>query len=120
MPMKGQKRFAAGAQVLASYPVSKLIDNTNPEINWLEASPVGWNDANVYNLKGERSLDAFDVSKRFVLASVLDMPIGKGKKFANNLNGVANKLVGGGGINTIITVQRCCPVILSACPGALS
>ena len=120
MQAKVEKRFAAGAQVLASYTVSKLIDNTNSEINWLEASPVGWNDANVYNLKGERSLDAFDVSQRFVLASVLDMPIGKGKKFANNLNGVANKLVGGWGINTIITVQRGFPIIIGGCPGALS
>jgi len=34
-------------------PSPKLIDNTNSEINWLEASPVGWNDANVNNLRGE-------------------------------------------------------------------
>ncbi len=74
MQMKVEKRFAAGAQILASYTVAKLIDNTNSEINWLEASPVGWNDANVYNLRGERSLDAFDVSQHLVLASVLDLP----------------------------------------------
>jgi hypothetical protein len=117
---KVEKRFAAGAQVLASYTVSKLIDDTNSEINWLEASPVGWNDANVNNLRGERSLDAFDVSQRFVLASVLDLPLGKGKKFANNLGTVAEKLVGGWGINAIITVQRGFPIIIGGCPGLLS
>jgi hypothetical protein len=120
MQMKVEKRFAAGANVLASYTVAKLIDNTNSEINWLEASPVGWNDANVNNLRGERSLDAFDVSQRFVLASVLDLPFGKGKKFANNLNGVVNKLVSGWGINTIITFQRGFPIIIGGCPGLLS
>jgi hypothetical protein len=120
MQMKVEKRFAAGAQVLASYTVAKLIDNTNSEINWLEASPVGWNDANVYNLRGERSLDAFDVSQRLVLASVLDLPFGKGKKFANNLTGVANKLVSGWGIDTIITFQRGFPIIIGGCPGLLS
>jgi hypothetical protein len=120
MQMKVEKRFAAGAQILASYTVAKLIDNTNSEINWLEASPVGWNDANVYNLRGERSLDAFDVSQRLVLASVLDLPFGKGKKFANNLNGVANKLVSGWGIDTIITFQRGFPIIIGGCPGLLS
>jgi len=78
----------------------------------LEASPVGWNDANVYNLRGERSLDAFDVSQHLVLASVLDLPFGKGKKFANNLNGIANKLVSGWGIDTIITFQRGFPIII--------
>jgi carboxypeptidase family protein len=120
MQMKVEKHFAAGAQVLASYTVSKLIDNTNSEINWLEASPVGWNDANVNNLRGERSLDAFDVSQRFVLASVLDLPFGKGKKYANNLGTVADKLIGGWGINTIITVQRGFPIIIGGCPGPLS
>src|SRR5467141_5270662 len=120
MQLKVEKRFAAGAQILASYTVSKLIDNTNSEINWLEASPVGWNDANVYNLRGERSLDAFDVSQRLVLASVPDLPFGKGKKFANNLNGVANKLVSGWGIDTIITFQKGFPIIIGGCPGALS
>ena len=120
MQMKVQKRFAAGAQVLAAYSVSKLIDDTNSEINWLEASPVGWNDANPNNLRGERSLDAFDVSQRLVLASILDMPFGRGKKFGSNLNGVANKLVSGWGINTIITFQRGFPIIIGGCPGLLS
>jgi hypothetical protein len=120
MQMKVQKRFAAGAQVLASYTVAKLIDNTNSEINWLEASPVSWNDANPNDLRHERSLDAFDVSQRLVLASVLDLPFGRGKKFANNLNGVANKLISGWGIDTIITFQKGFPVIIGGCPGALS
>jgi len=118
--LKVEKRFAAGAQILASYTVSKLIDNTNSEINWLEASPVSWNDANANNLRSARSLDAFDVPQRFVLASVLDLPFGKGKKFANNLTGVANKLIGGWGIDTIITFQRGFPIIIGGCPGALS
>jgi hypothetical protein len=120
MQAKFQKRFAAGAQLLATYTVAKLIDNTTSEINWLEASPVSWNDANAYNLHNERSLDAFDVSQRLVIASVLDLPVGRGKKFLSNLNGVANKLVGGWGIDTIITFQAGFPVIIGGCPGALS
>jgi Carboxypeptidase regulatory-like domain/TonB dependent receptor len=119
MQAKFQKRFAAGAQLLATYTVAKLIDNTTSEINWLEASPVSWNDANAYNLHNERSLDAFDVSQRLVIASVLDLPVGRGKKFLSNLNGVANKLVGGWGIDTIITFQSGFPIIISGCPGAL-
>jgi hypothetical protein len=120
MQLKVQKRFAAGAQVLASYTVSKLIDNTNSEINWLEASPVSWNDANAYDLRHERALDAFDVPQRLVLASVLDLPFGRGKKFGSNLNGVANKLISGWGVDTIITFQRGFPIIISGCPGLLS
>lgn len=120
MQVKFQKRFAAGAQLLATYTLSKLIDNTNSEINWLEASPVSWNDGNAYNLHNERSLDAFDVPHRLVIASVLDLPVGRGKKFLSNLNPIANAIVGGWGIDTIITFQSGFPIIIGGCPGALS
>jgi hypothetical protein len=120
MQLKVQKRFAGGAQLLATYTIAKLIDNTNSEINWLEASPVGWGDANAYNLRGERSLDAFDVPQRLVIGSVLDLPFGHGKALASNVNTVTDKFIGGWGVNTIITFQSGFPVIVGGCPGALS
>lgn len=120
MQMKVQKRFTAGAQVLATYTVSKLIDNTNSEINWLEASPVSWNDSNANNLRSLRSLDTFDVPQRLVLGAVLDLPVGRGKKYASNVNGVMDKLVSGWGLDTIVTFQRGFPIIIGGCPGPLS
>jgi len=120
MQLKIQKRFAAGAQIMASYTVSKLIDDTNSETNWLEASAPSWNDSNAYNLKSQRSLDGFDVPQRFVLAAIMDLPFGRGKAYANNLNAVANKLVGGWGFDTIVTFQSGFPIIISGCPGPLS
>jgi hypothetical protein len=120
MQLKVQKRFAAGAQVLASYTISKLIDNTNSEINWLEAAAPSWNDANAYNLRGERSLDGFDVPQRLVVGAIMDLPMGRGKRFASSVDGVTDKLISGWGINTIITFQRGFPIIIGGCPGALS
>ena len=120
MQLKVQKRFAAGAQVLASYTIAKLIDNTNSEINWLEAASPSWGDANAYNLRGERSLDGFDVSQRLVIGSILDLPVGQGKTFGKNVNGLTDKVIGGWGINTIITFQTGFPIIVGGCPGALS
>src|SRR3984893_1678543 len=117
---KFQKRFSAGASILAAYTVSKLIDNTNSEINWLEAASPSWGDANAYNLRGERSLDGFAVQKRFILSAILDLPIGRGKKFANQLNPVADKVIGGWGVDSIITLQRGFPLSISGCPGLLS
>jgi hypothetical protein len=120
MQLRVQRRFAAGAQVLATYTVSKLIGNTSSEINWLEASPVAWNDANAYDLRNERSLDAFDVPQRLVIGSVLDLPVGRGKRFLHNASGITNALIGGWGFDTIITFQSGFPVIIAGCPGALS
>jgi hypothetical protein len=120
MQLKVQKRFSAGAQVLASYTVSKLIDNTNSEINWLEAASPSWGDANAYNLRGERSLDGFDVPQRLVMVAVLDLPVGHGKRFAANAEGVTDKLIGGWGVDPIITFQRGFPIIVGGCPSPLS
>ena len=120
MQLKVQKRFSAGAQVLASYTVAKLIDDTNSEINWLEAAAPSWGDANAYNLRGERSLDGFDVSQRLVIGSILDLPVGQGKLIGKNVNGLTDKFIGGWGVNTIITFQRGFPIIVGGCPGALS
>jgi Carboxypeptidase regulatory-like domain/TonB dependent receptor len=117
MQLKFQKRFSAGASVLASYTVAKLIDNTNSEINWLEASSPQWGDSNAYNLRGERSLDGFDVPQRFVLSSVLDLPIGRGRRFGGNMNPVVDKLIGGWGIDPIVTFQRGFPISLG-CSGS--
>src|ERR1700728_3433963 len=120
MQLKVEKRFSAGAQVLASYTVSKLIDDTNSEINWLEASAPSCNDFDVYNRRSFRSLDGVDVPQRLVLGSVLDLPFGRGKKFASNMNGIGNKVIGGWGVNTIITFQKGFPIIIGGCPGPLS
>ncbi len=120
MQVKFQKRFAAGAQILATYTLAKLIDNTNSEINWLEAAAPGWGDSNAYNIRNARSLDGFDVPNRLVIASVLDLPFGRGKKFLNHMNKVSNAVLGGWGFDSIVTFQNGFPIVIGGCPGALS
>ena len=120
MQLKVQKRLSGGAQVLATYTVSKLIDDTNSEINWLEAASPTWGDSNAYNLHAARSLDGFDVPQRLVIASVLDLPVGRGRKYGSHMNAVANAVIGGWGMDTIITFQSGFPVIIGGCPGLLS
>jgi len=107
---KVQKRMKGGGIVLASYTISKLISDTNNEINWLGDAAPNWGDVDAYNLHNERSLDGFDVPQRFVASYVLDLPVGRGKKFGNNLSPVANGLVSGWGINGIITLQSGFPL----------
>jgi len=107
---KVQKRMRAGGTILASYTISKLISNTNNEINWLGDAAPSWGDTDAYNLRNERSLDGFDVPQRFVLGYVLDAPFGHGRKYANNLSPAANKLVSGWGIDGILTLQSGFPL----------
>ena len=117
--MKIQKRFSHGGTVLASYTIAKLISNTNNEINWLGDAAPSWGDTDAYNLRNERSLDGFNVPQRLVLGYVLDLPVGKGKRFASNLSPIANKFVGGWGIDGIVTLQSGFPLNIGGGSNAL-
>ena len=55
-----------------------------------------------------------------MIGSVLDLPVGHGIAIGGNMSGVADKVVGGWGINTIITFQSGYPIVIGGCPGALS
>ena len=117
--MKIEKRMSHGGTLLASYTISKLISDTNNEINWLGDAAPSWGDVDAYNLHNERSLDGFDVPQRFVLGYVLDMPVGHGKRYGNNLSPVAEKLAGGWGIDGIITLQSGFPLNIGGGTNAL-
>jgi len=105
------RRFQGGGTLLVAYTNAKLLSNTDTLTSWLEGPTGGvgqvqdWN-----NLKGEKSLSSQDVSQRVVISYVLDLPFGKGKKFANSLGGVANGVVSGWGVDGITTFQKGFPL----------
>jgi hypothetical protein len=109
------RRFQSGGTLLVAYTNSKLMSNTDTLTSWLEGGTTGgvgavqdWN-----NLAGERSLSSQDISQRMVASYVLDLPFGHGKKFLSGLNGFANAVVSGWGLDGITTLQRGFPVKLS-------
>jgi hypothetical protein len=111
------RRFQGGGTLLVAYTNAKLLSNTDTLTSWLEGPTGGvgsvqdWN-----NLKGERSLSSQDVSQRVVISYVLDLPFGRGKKFANNLSGIANGAVSGWGVDGITTFQRGFPLKITYAP----
>ena len=116
---KIEKRFTGGASLLASYTASKLITDAGTLTGWLDGlegfSAQGWaTGGNNNDLRSLKSLAAFDVSQRFVLSYVLDLPFGKGKPIGGNLSGAANAIVGGWGVNGVTTIQRGFPIGVTA------
>lgn len=111
MQMKVEKRFGGGGAILASYTVAKLISDTDTLTGWLESTGgTQWGDSNSNNIRGERSLTAFDVPQRLVVSYVLDLPMGRGKKFGKNATGAADKIISGWGLNGISTWQSGFPL----------
>ncbi|MBV8073676.1 MAG: hypothetical protein JO270_27530, partial [Acidobacteriaceae bacterium] len=108
---KFESRFGAGGTLLAAYTFSKLISDAESLTPWLESN---WNAGFQYwgDLRAERSLATFDVPQRLVVSYVLDLPVGKGKKYLSNVHGFTSALVSGWGIDGILTLQRGTPLFL--------
>ena len=116
---KVEKRFKGGASILAAYTASKLITDAGTLTGWLDGlegfSAQGWaTGGNNNDLRSLKSLAAFDVSQRFILSYVLDLPFGKGRRFGANMSGAANAILGGWGVNGVTTIQRGFPIGVTA------
>ena len=116
---KVQKRFQSGGSILASYTFSKLLTNTETSTDWLEGSIFGALQQiyqNFNNMKAEKSLGLFDTRQLLVISYVYDLPVGKGKRFASDVEGWKDKVISGWSINGISTFQAGLPLNLIAFP----
>jgi hypothetical protein len=109
-----QRRFSNGGSLLVAYTASKLISNTDTITTWLEGDSGGAGGIqDNYNLRGERSISSQDVPQRLTISYVLDLPFGPGRKFLSGVNGPAQKLVSGWGIQGVTTFQSGFPLKFS-------
>jgi hypothetical protein len=118
LQMKVEKRFAQGGTVLAAYTFSKLIADVGSLTTWLD-SGVGLasnTPQNPNNLRAEKSLAGFDSRQRLTVAYAVDLPFGKGQRFANGGNAVAQKLTSGWSVSGGTTFQEGFPLALTATP----
>jgi hypothetical protein len=101
LTVKVTRRFAQGLTYLAGYTWSKSID-TGSGIRTLGADTLF--PQNSYCGSCEKALSVFDTRNRFVTSLLYELPFGKGKRFLN-AGGIANQVVGGWNISSIITIQ---------------
>ena len=81
-----EKRFRGGGVISANYTWSRAKGNTDTDKGYLE-SGTGGRIQNFYDLDAEYGLSSYDVPHRFVVSFVLDLPFGKGKRFASGVAG---------------------------------
>ncbi len=111
--IKLEKRFVRGGTILGAYTWAKLISDTDTLTGWLEPGGGAGGVQNNYDLQAERSLANYDTPHRLAVSYILDLPFGKGQRFASTVTGVAEKLISGWGINGVTTLQSGNPINLS-------
>jgi hypothetical protein len=116
---KVEKRFAQGGTLLATYTFARDFGTADTQTGFQEAVQPGevqdWN-----NLQAEYALLSYNVPHRFVGAYVLDLPVGKGRRFLGNQGGIVDKVVSGWGVDGITTYALGFPLIFTAQPTFIS
>jgi Carboxypeptidase regulatory-like domain/TonB-dependent Receptor Plug Domain len=117
-----QKRLQNGLTVLVAYTKSKLIsDSVAAPINFgsvVQVTNNGYQNG-AYDRRLERSVDPTDVPQRLTISALYELPFGAGKQFDSH-NGFVNAIVGGWQAQTIITLQKGLPVLISGASNNLA
>ncbi|MEX2261251.1 MAG: carboxypeptidase regulatory-like domain-containing protein [Bryobacteraceae bacterium] len=104
------KRIGSSMNLLATYQWSKAIDNASEWQGW----EVGDTVRDYYDLSRDRSISAHDLPHSFVAALVYELPVGRGRKIGADLPKVADALLGGWQVSTIVRFASGLPLQLTA------
>jgi hypothetical protein len=108
-------QLANSLNLLTTYQWSKAIDNASEWQGWEVSDTM----RNYYDQRSDRSFSAHDLPQSFVTAMVYELPVGKGRKFGSDMHPVANALIGGWQVSTIVRLSSGLPLGFTA-PNTLS
>lgn len=97
-------RFSHGLYFRAAYTWSKALDDGD-SLNQTTAGNAPGLVANPYDVKADWGLATYDVRNLASIGTVYDLPIGYGRRFANQWNAFAEGLVSGWSVNSIVLLQ---------------
>jgi hypothetical protein len=99
-----ERRLSAGLSVLANFTWSKCRTDA---VDLLNATAVYYRAPLLpgFGIKGDYGLCDFDIPKVFHLSGTYDLPVGRGRRFLRNSNGIVNAVLGGWSTNYILTLQ---------------
>lgn len=98
------KRYSAGLQFLAAYTWGHAIDEGSQQ--WgSEGRNNPQNTTLITDHKFDRGDSIFDVRHSFSFNGIYELPFGQGQQFGSNMSGVANQILGGWEINSIVVLS---------------
>ena len=97
-------RFSHGFSLRGAYTWSKALDDGD-SVNATTAGNAPGLVSNPYDIKADWGPATYDVRQIGVISAVYDLPFGRGQAYVNSLDGLANGLISGWQVNSIITLQ---------------
>jgi hypothetical protein len=118
MEIRFQKRANHYISFEGNYTLSKATDDSSAGFNAFVGSLNAGNVQQLDRLKLEHAISANDATNRFVLAAIVDLPLGRGRWIGKDMNRVLDGVIGGWEISTLITRQTGQPLAFSTAQGA--
>jgi len=107
---KAQRRFSQGFTYMVGYTWARSIDTASGIRNHAGDTLFPQNS---YCISCERGLSSFHVAHRMVTSALYELPFGKGRRFMNT-GGIANAVLGGWEVGSIITLQSGFPITVTS------
>lgn len=105
-------RWSHGLHFIASYTVSKALDNAEGWTAWTQWAGTQLKDYN--NLAAEKSLSSNDIPQSLVLSYICELPVGRGKHWGSSLAGPVNAVLGGWQVSGVSTFKKGFPLSILA------
>ena len=113
LEVRFQKRMNHYFSVEGNYTFSKATDTSSVGANAFVGNLNLGNPQQNDQPQNEYAPSANDAPHRFVLAAILDIPIGRGLWIGRDMNPIVNGVIGGWSLSTLITVQSGQPLPVS-------
>ena len=99
------RRFSHGVSFQNSYTLTKNLSNAGGPAPGGFAAENGPTTLNIFNIAADYGDVAFSRRQRFLSTFLWELPIGKGRKWLNGINGFANQAIGGWQVTGILLLQ---------------
>jgi hypothetical protein len=113
LQIRFQKRASHYVSFEGNYTLSKSTDNSSAGANsFITGLLSSGNPQELDNLKAEHAISANDATHRMVLATILEVPIGRGRWIGRDINRVVDGFIGGWSVSPILTFQSGTPLYI--------
>jgi hypothetical protein len=110
-----EHRASGGLYFLNSFTWSKAMGDSESPLEYY-AGYFEANPQNIHNLGQEKGPTAFDVKLNNVASIAYQLPFGRGRKFAANINPIVDAIAGGWDINNIVSTHTGTPLFVFYAP----
>jgi len=120
LQIRFQKRASHYISFEGNYTFSKSTDDSSSGRNAWVGNLQFDNPQLLDDLKAEHGISSNDSPHRLTAAIILDLPFGRDRWIGGGMNRVADAIVGGWSLNTVVTVQSGQPLAISNSSGLLA